>query len=426
MESASNLPQTKKPKVSRSPKPLSDAMIRALEPGDYRQADAKVRHLKVRVRPGGKSFIFDYKPGPLQRTITLGDVGMGIAAARKAAEKLNARLAMGEDPAADRDAKRTESANTVGAVLKLHLAHQRLQLRSDSYKAHEHHLLTHGRPLHRLPLQAVTRRDIAACITGITLKGAHVGNGNATRKNLTRAISRLFTWCIEQGLIDANPAIGLSEYKVPPRERVLSLEELRLIWLAAPANDFGRIIKLLMLTGAREAEIAKLQRGELRDDAILLPSARTKNGLEFLIPLAPAARAIIDDQLTIQDPDRELVFGRRGSGPFGDWSKSKKRLDVAIEAQRGATLAPWRIHDLRRSFATHAGESREEGGIEVEPHIVEAVLNHRSGFRAGVASTYNHQKYEPQKRAALNRWAEHLLAFIEGRKSNVLPMKREA
>jgi integrase len=58
------------------------------------------------------------------------------------------------------------------------------------------------------------------------------------------------------------------------------------------------------------------------------------------------------------------------------------------------------IHDLRRSFVTHAAER----GI-AEPHVIEAVVNHVSGHRAGVAGIYNRAAYASQKREALERWA---------------------
>jgi integrase len=237
---------------------------------------------------------------------------------------------------------------------------------------------------------------------------------------LTRAISRFFSWAIEQGLIESNPAIGLTDFKVPARTRVLSLDELRAVWLAAPANDFGRIIRLLMLTGAREAEIAKLHRAELQGDALLISGTRTKNHRELHVPLAASARAILDEQIKLQDPDRELLFGRRGSGPFGDWAKSKLKLDATIAAQRGSPLTPWRLHDLRRSFTTHLNEL----GI-APPHVVEALVGHQT-FKPGVSAAYNYATYAAELRTAALRWADHLLSVVEGKQSNVTPLRQGA
>jgi integrase len=95
----------------------------------------------------------------------------------------------------------------------------------------------------------------------------------------------------------------------------------------------------------------------------------------------------------------------------------KQRLDKRI-AKTGAPLAAWVVHDLRRTAATRMAE------LGVQPHIVEAVLNHVSGHKAGVAGIYNRATYSHEKRAALNLWAEHVLAAVEGRTATVVPMKR--
>ena len=94
---------------------------------------------------------------------------------------------------------------------------------------------------------------------------------------------------------------------------------------------------------------------------------------------------------------RDLLFGSR-AGPFSGWSKAKAELDArmleAIKVERGtkAKLEPWRLHDLRRTAATRMGD------LGVQPHVVEAVLNHISGTRAGVAGIYNRAAYRDEKR----------------------------
>jgi hypothetical protein len=60
--------------------------------------------------------------------------------------------------------------------------------------------------------------------------------------------------------------------------------------------------------------------------------------------------------------------------------------------------------------------------LGVLPHIVEAVLNHVSGHRAGVAGIYNHARYEAGVRAALRAWADHVNAIVERK---VRRLKRE-
>src|SRR5262249_15536028 len=107
------------------------------------------------------------------------------------------------------------------------------------------------------------------------------------------------------------------------------------------------------------------------------------------VPLSAQALAVLEHQ-----PRRtEFVFTKRG---FINWSDMKARLD------RRLGIAPWRIHDLRRTAATQMAE------LGTQPHIIEAVLNHISGHKGGVAGIYNRAKYADEMRSALQRWANHL------------------
>jgi integrase len=107
----------------------------------------------------------------------------------------------------------------------------------------------------------------------------------------------------------------------------------------------------------------------------------------------------------------DFVFGRRQGRPFGGWSLSKAVLDRRINAM-GHKLEPWVIHDLRRTMAARMAESG------TPPHIIEAILNHVSGHKAGVAGIYNRASYEPQKRIALEKWSEHLEMLVSGKRSS--------
>jgi integrase len=147
----------------------------------------------------------------------------------------------------------------------------------------------------------------------------------------------------------------------------------------------------------------------------VLPAERVKNKREFVLPLSPAAAEIIRQQPV--RADRDLVFGDRVGG-FSGWSRCKERLDERIaKANGGKPLPDFTIHDLRRSAATHMAE------IGVQPHIIEAVLNHVSGHKGGIAGIYNRATYEKDKRDALIRWADWLVATVEGRKSTIVPLR---
>jgi integrase len=340
-----------------------------------------------------------------------------FGAACKTAKDLYARVRLGRDPAGEKERAKLKANETFEAVVtSQYLPHKRRELKPQSYKDVERHLLRHAKPLHRLQLETISRRDIAACLAAARVNAGRIA-GNRARNSL----SGLFSWAMAEGLVESNPVIGTIRVEELSRERVLSLDELRLIWNALPDSDFGSIMKLLMLTGARAGEIAGLRREEFRDDAILLPGSRTKNGREHLIPVSAPASAILAAALgRCKDETRRLVFGRR-VGPFSGWSKCKQAVDQRIAKTAGKPLPPWRVHDVRRSFATHAA------ALGIAPHIVELLLGHVStGPRAGVQGVYNRQSYQTEQKTALERWAAHLIAIVEGRDSNVTPMRREA
>ena len=218
-----------------------------------------------------------------------------------------------------------------------------------------------------------------------------------------------------EGLAETNPVVGTNRGEERPRERVLNPDELRLIWNHLYDNNFGAIVRLLMLTGQRAGEIAGLRWSEIHDDVIKLPGERTKNHRPHTIPLPQAARDILAKQP--RRAGRDLIFGL-ATGQYNGWSYSMAALNKRIAEAAQRSLLHWTPHDLRRTFATHAAE------IGIQPHIVVAILNHVSGHKGGVAGIYNKATYEPEKRTALDRWAAHLLAIVEGSESNVTALRR--
>jgi integrase len=145
-------------------------------------------------------------------------------------------------------------------------------------------------------------------------------------------------------------------------------------------------------------EIADLSWSEIDFEkaTITLPPSRTKNHREHIIPLSAPALEILKGRAR---NGRELVFGNGGHG-FSGFSKAKRALD-----ERAKLKEPWVVHDIRRSVAT--GLARF-----VQPHIVECVLGHTSGFRAGISSTYNKYAYEAEKKESLTLWGKHIRELV--------------
>jgi integrase len=193
---------------------------------------------------------------------------------------------------------------------------------------------------------------------------------------------------------------------------VLTDAELVAIWKACGDDDFGRIIRLLILLAARRSEISGLSAAELDMErgTWTLPAARSKNKRPLLLSLPAPALDIINS--VPRWAGRDQLFGARARSGFNGWDRGKRKLDE----QLGSTVKPWRIHDLRRSVATKMAD------IGVEPHVIEQILNHVSGHKAGPAGIYNRSSYERQVKAALARWSEHVLALVEGRASKVVAL----
>jgi integrase len=213
---------------------------------------------------------------------------------------------------------------------------------------------------------------------------------------------------MRQGIADANPVVGTNRHgNAKGRDRVLNASELVRVWQAAGEDAYGTIIKLLILTGQRREEIGGLRWSELILPACLirLPPARVKNGRAHDVPLSEEALALL--RSVPQQNGRDFVFGSAVNG-FGGYSVPKRALDKRIAAN-GEPMPPWVVHDLRRSVATHMAEE-----VGVQPHIIEATLNHVSGHKAGIAGIYNRASYEREKRTALDLWAKHVMTLIEG------------
>jgi integrase len=383
--------------------------------------DDDVGGLGVRLRAGGsKVWVFQYKLGEKNRRMTLGSAtALDVGKARETAKDLYAKVRLGQDPQGEKIKSRIEAAETFKAVADEFLACKQVQVRPGSYVGMQHHLLVHARSLHHLQLGKIERRDVAQTV-GIVTKNAGLPTGNRVRSTL----SSMFAWAVAQGRLEHNPVVGTVPNKEKPRQRVLKPHELRLIWSALGSDQYGAIVKLLALTGQRLGEIAGLRWSEIHGDVVELPAERVKNGEPHTIPISQAAGAILAAQPRRVGSDgklRDLIFGF-ADGPFGGWSVCKKRLDQAIAETAGQPLAPWVIHDLRRTAATYMAE------IGIQPHIVEAILNHTGGHKGGVAGIYNKASYEPEKRIALSRWAEHLITIVEGREqpSTVTAFRRPA
>jgi integrase len=376
--------------------------------------DDELPGFELRLRRGGhRSWILQYRAEGHTRRATIAAVAkLGPTDARQAARKLLAKVALGHDPQEEKASKRRQTAQAFRSVVDAYLAAKESELRPISYRIAKLYLTgPYFAPLHPLAVTAITRADVASCIRAI-VKQRSAPTAAAAR----RTLSALFAWAIADGLLGsgANPVGGSHRPEDPkPRDRVLAPVELVAIWNAVGCDDnYGQIIRLLMLTGARASEIGGMCWSELDLDAGVwtLPAERSKNHRSHTIALPPAALAII---ASVPRTERDHLFGARAGAGFTSWPWRKQEFDRRL----AGTVKSWRVHDIRRTVATGMAD------IGIEPHHIEACLNHYSGHRAGVAGIYNRSSYDRAVKAALALWAEHLLAIIEGRKAAVVPLR---
>ena len=351
----------------------------------------------------GRSWIVQYKAGGKTRRIRIGDAGtVGQGAARERARTLLAQVQLGGDPQGDRKAKRAAEVHSLKSVAEQYIEFKRASLRPSSLKLAALYLVNgdYWRVLHSTPISELTQSQVAAQIKAI-VRSHGAAPADAARTHL----SAMCVWAMKEGLCGERPSNPVAYTNTPviapARDRVLSDAELVAIWRACDDDDIGRITRLLLLTGCRRSEIGSVRWSEIdmQGRVLVLPAERTKNHRAHTVPLADAAIEIIRTVPPMLG--RDTAFGGRGDG-FTDWTRSKHALDLRL----GDRVGEWRFHDLRRTAATRMCD------LGVAPHIVEQILNHAGGHKAGVAGTYNRSSYESETRRALEQWAEHIAEIV--------------
>ena len=402
--------------------------VKALKAGqtiwdaNHREA---VRGFGVRRQRGNPVYVIKYRVYGRQRFVTIGPHGSPWTPdrARREAKRLLGLVADGKDPQAEKIDARAKAADTIGKVADDYLKQAKKKQKPRSYAETERHLSVNCKPLHSVSVFHLTRRQVASHLSEIAAQ-----RGNITAARTRAALSAMINWAIREGFdILGNPVFGTNRPAEPKsRNRVIADGELADIWASSRNDDYGRLVKLLILTGQRREEVGGMCWAEIDKDKKLwiIPGVRTKNHREHVVPLSDVALALITGCPARKTRDFLFGEGPRRKGDrhrgFSGWSKSKAALDrrildarkkAALDAGQDATkikpLPDWRLHDLRRTAATVMADR-----LGVLPHIVEAVLNHASGHRAGVAGVYNRARYEAEMRVALERWSEHVTVLV--------------
>jgi integrase len=387
----------------------TDALVRKLSgpagKADSISWDPELPSFGVRLRAGKATYVAQYRIGRQQRRESLGDVRkLNLADARQAARLLFAKAVLDIDPVAERARLAAEQAAARDTFLEAardYLAARKPKMRPNTYVAADRYLTKHCTALHKKGVSAVSFEDVAGLIRDLVKRH---GETSAARARST--LAAFYVWAMQQGRAKSNPVIGTANPLEgrEPRDRVLNDDEIRLIWRQAGDDDFGKIIRLLFLTGCRRDEIGGLRWSEidLAAGRMTLPKERVKNKRVHVLLLPATACEILSG--VRRRNSRDTLFGGGASG-FNAWSYNTLRMNAAITATTGKALAPWRLHDIRRTVRTRLSK------LGVLPHIAELVLNH-AGHKSGIGAVYDHHDFQTEIGAALKTWEANLLAIV--------------
>lgn len=422
-------------------KSLTVKGVEAIKPGAVRReiSDGALPGLYLVVQPSGAmSWAVRYRFGNRPRKMTIGPYPVfTLAQAREAAGAALRAVSEGRDPGAEKLAKvaeRSDVANLATAILDEFLQrYVRVKNRESTARDTSRFIDNEIRPKwkHR-QIQTITKRDIVELLDGIVDRGAPV-----SANRVHAILRRFFNWAVERDIVQTSP-VATVPAPTPEisRDRVLASDEIRLVWMAAERIGwpFGAMVKLLLLTGQRRDEVSRAVRAEFdlvaENPLWTIPKERAKNGKAHVLPLSRQVVEILEG-LPVVEGKAKLIFTTTGKTPISGFSRAKQNLDDEMLAiardeavQRGddpemVEVTPWRFHDLRRTAASGMASL----GFPV--HVVEAVLNHKSGQIKGVAAVYNRYDYADEKRQAVTAWASAVqdLVGVES-KGNVVTLRK--
>lgn len=373
--------------------------------------DKIIPQLALRITSNGmKSYVLRTRIDGKQVRVTLGDArGMDLKDARDEASEALKKCRAGVNPREERRLRLLEAEkatilavpNVVEEFLVRHAAKNRTAL--ETRRIFENDVIPRWK---QKLLSEVTRTDVVAILDAVEDRASPY---RANR--VLAAIRKMFNWSVSRGLITVSPIVrDMAREGEVARDRFLSPDEIRAVWQAAEkqGGPFGSVVRMLLVTGQRRGEVRDMKWSalDLQGERIwTLTPADTKAKRQHLVPLTQSALSIIEGQPVLGDG--KYVFTTTGDRPVTGFGKAKQELDKLIAsatAESGSkAVPPWRLHDLRRTVATHM-----EDALGIPPHVVGSVLNHDPKGYKGVTATYTRGSLLYERRRAMTAWARFL------------------
>lgn len=357
----------------------------------YEVHDVLCPGFSLRVYPTGrKIFSLKYRCGLKQRRFALGVYPrVSLAQARQKALESLRIVDSGLDPAARRRQVGMDVATICSDFIR-----QYARPRNRSWKEAQRILQREFVALHgQRDIREIRRSDI------LELMDAAIERGAAYQANRIHShIRKLFNWCVERGIVEASPIIGIR----PPtreraRDRVLDDNEIAAL-LKACADEpypYRQFVPLLLATAQRRSEVSRIRWSEvdLQAKIWVIPAERSKNGKPHVVPLNCLAVRLLRE--VPRFPNTDWIFTTTQHAPINGFTKALRH----IHAQ--SKTSGWRFHDLRRTATT--GMAR----LGVAPHTLGKILNH-TGAVSKLQAVYNLHNYDAEKRHALDAWGAEL------------------
>lgn len=395
---------------------LTDRTILSLtSPGrgqvDY--FDALLPGFGVRVSQSGRrSFVVLYRYNGLKRRMTLGTYPVvTLADAREKARQALADANDGKDPAIER--KRVRKGLSIEELAEQYIE-KHAKPKKRSWKKDRSYLNNSVLPkFGRWKAEDLTKTDLLEMLEE---KGR---TAPITANRTFEVVRKMYNWANAREIISHNPCGGLGKlFKETSRERVLSAEEIHLVWWAIDSLGSGdegsAAFKLLMLTGQREMEVVKMSWGDIgwTDRIWTIPVDDSKNQKAHVVPLSAAAIDIL----------KKLYAGRRSKvWAFPQEREDKPRARSWLETRinwirEDCGVRDFTIHDIRRTISTNLA------ALGTSDKVIDMILNHVDSSVGGI---YNRYRYLAEKRAALDAWAVRLATLAEDAQKAILALAAE-
>jgi integrase len=388
-------------------KTLTEVYLQKLQkkprPRAFLTWDEKQANLAIAAYPSGAlSYKVIYSQGGRQRWLNLGKHNaIGLAGARRLAQEIMYRVSKGEDPQAERKARRSlEKFEDLASRYVEEYAKKENRSWKQADALVKRHLVP---PLGKLQAHAVTRADVKAAL-------GKIAKPSVANQTLAAA-SAIFSWAIraEVGGVKENPCRLIERHESKSRERVLSDSEVPKFWVAFDQAGLIRsmALKVLLLTGQRPGEVCHMRAEHIEDGWWTMPGAPdavldwpgTKNGATHRVWLPAPALALIRELHDGELPETGFVFAGPRHGAVGKLDEAMKSAWKSLGAERATP------HDLRRTHGTTIA------ALGFGRDALNRVQNHREG---GIASVYDRHEYADENKKVMEATASTIMALVKG------------